>query len=255
MVISVHLLKKRCLIWISTCFYLASPCKQMPLHARVYGAGCAWDTPVTLVSVEEHECVLRCLSHKTCTAVNYDVQKKFCTLSETPCPVVETQPNIHYQILTTVPVDACVQWVATKDWNNPRVVKVNRDVGGDHPVRVVRLRTDAGDVLPAKWPNNGVKVATITRDGITSSSVFEVMLVNKACSLRWVYYDASSSDPLPTGAIQGGQWADGTPLYVAVCYATAYKRVIGYYNHAIRNGTYEYGGVHFSQNISLLIVA
>ena len=62
------------------------------------------------------------------------------------------------------------------------------------------------------------------------------------------------SDPLPTGAIQGGQWSDGTPLYVALGYARVDKHVIGYYNHATRIGTCDYFGVNNVQNLELLVV-
>ena len=77
---------------------------------------------------EERECLMRCVLDKTCRAVNYNVQNRVCMRSETPCPVVETQPNVNYQILTMVPVDECVQWGAKPDSNQPRIVKVNQEV-------------------------------------------------------------------------------------------------------------------------------
>ena len=241
------------IFWISKCSNPVSSCESMSIRERLFGIGCAWDNPVVLAGVEEHECVLRCLPDKTCTAVNYDVQNKVCTRSGTPCPVLETQSNVNYQILATVPVDGCVQWVATHDWNYPRIVKVNQDVGGDYPLGVTRLISN-GDILPAKWPNNNANVYTIKSGSVTYSSTFEVLAVNKACSLRWVYYDASSSDPLPTGAIQGGHWSDGTPLYVALIYARADRHVVRYYNHATRMGTCDYSGENNKQNLELLIV-
>ena len=242
------------LVWVFTLFNLASTCKEIQIHSQILGAGCVWDNSFSLLAVEKHECVLHCLAHKTCKAVNYNVQDKVCVRSETPCPVVEIQPNVNYQILARVPVDGCVQWVTTHDWNYPRIVKVNQNVGGDYPLGVTRL-TSGADILPAKWPNNNANVYTIKSGSVTYSSTFEVLAVNEACSLRWVYYDASRSDPLPTGAIQGGQWSDGTPLYVALIYARVDKHVVGYYNHATRMGTCDYSGENNIQDIELLIVA
>ena len=253
MIIPVYSPSMGALIWISTLLNMGLACEEIILHPRIIGAGCAWDNRITYFSVEEHECVLRCFSHKTCKAINYDVQNKVCIRSETACPVVETQANVHYQILAVVPVDECVQWVATHDWNYPRIVKASQNVGGDYPVGVARL-TFGGDILPAKWPNNHASAFTI-KSGVTYSSTFEVLTVNENCSLRWVYYDASSSDPLPVGAIQGGQWSDGTPLYVALVYATLDRHVVGYYNHATRMGTCDYSGEKNIQDIELLIVA
>ena len=160
---------------------------------------------------------------------------------------------MNYQILATVPVDGCVQWVATHDWNYPRIVKVNQDIGEDYPVGVARLTSD-GFILPAKWPNNNANVYTIKFRSVAYSSTFEVLTINDTRSLRWVYFDASSSDPLPSGAIQGGQLSDGTHLYVAVTYARVDRHVVGYYNHATRMGTCDYSGENNKQHIELLIV-
>ena len=239
MEVAAYLPNTEDLVWVFTLFNMASACEDMELHPRISGAGCVLDNSISLLAVEEHECVLHCLAHKTCKAVNYDVQNKVCVRIETPCPVVETQLHVNYQILAIVPVDECVRWVATHDWNYPRIVKVNQNVGGDYPLGVARL-TSGGDTLPAKWPNN--------------IFLFEVLAVNEACSLRWVYYDASRSDPLPTGAIQGGHWSDGTPLYVALVYASADRHVVGYYNYATRMGTCDYNGENNKQDIELLIV-
>ena len=173
--------------------------------------------------------------------------------SETPCPVVETRHNVNYQIMAIVPVNECAQWVATHDWNYLRILKANQDVGGNFPLGVARI-TSGGDILPAKWPNNNAYVYTIKSGGVTYSSTFEILTVNEACSLRWVYYDASSSDPLPNGTIHGGQRSDGTPLYVALISAGVDRNVVGYYNHATRMGTCDYGGEHNIQIMELLII-
>ena len=240
-------------VWVSDFFYRASPCELTLVSVRLLNTGCAWDNAVTFVAWEERECLMRCILDKTCMAITYSVQNGICIRSDTLCPVVETQPNVNYQILATVPVDECVQWVATHDWNYPRIVKVNQDVGGDYPLGVARL-TSGGDILPAKWPNNNADVFTIKSGSVTYSSTFEVLAVNEACSLRWLYYDASSSDPLPNGKIQGGQRSDGTPLYVALIYARVDRHVVGYYNHATRMGTCDYGGEQNVQIMELLIV-
>ena len=240
-------------IWVSDFFQWVSSCELTLITDRLLNTGCAWHNPATYVVGEERECLMRCVLDKTCRAVNYNVQNRVCMRSETPCPVVETRHNVNYQILAIVPVNECVQWVATHDWNHPPIVKVNRDVGGDFPLGVARI-TFGGDILPAKWPNNNAYVYTVKSGSVTYSSTFEILVVNKACSLRWVYYDASSSNPLPTGAIQGGQLSDETPLYVALIYATVDRHVVGYYNHATRMGTCDYGGEYNVHIMELLIV-
>ena len=98
------------LTWLLTLFNMASGCEQMELHPRILGARCVWDCSISFLTAEEHACALRCLAHKAYKAINNDIENKVCARSETPFPSsLETQ--------AAVPVDECVQWVATHDWN------------------------------------------------------------------------------------------------------------------------------------------
>ena len=220
----------------------------------VTGAGCSWENPVNITGVTIHECVLHCALNEKCKAVNYDIESNVCMRMTIPCPVIETQPHVYYQMLTAAVEDVCVRWVAIHDWNYQRMVKVNQDVDGNYPLGVARIETGAGDILPAKWPNNNHNVFTVKSAALFSGSLFDVLVVHESCSLRWVFYDASNGNPLPTGAIQGGHLTDGTPLYVALMHATDIRRVIGYYNHDARMGTCEYGGVHSRQLMNILAI-
>ena len=101
--------------------------------------------------------------------------------------MVETQTIVDYQILAIHPVDGCVQWVNARDWNYPRIVKVNRNLnGGYYPLGVARL-TSGTDMLLARWSNNDANVYPVTYGITTSGSTFEFMVVSEACSLRWLY--------------------------------------------------------------------
>ena len=248
------LLNAERVFWYLTFFRLVfSSCYVMSVQNRIVGAGCAWDNPLNHTGVVEHQCVLSCMSDKGCTAVNYDVHSNvFMRMSE-PCPVIETQPLVNYLILASPPNDECVQWIATHDWNYHRMVKVS--MKSNFPLGVARIVTTAGDVLPAKWPHNQNRAFTIKTGSVVYNVEFEALVVNQACSLQWVYYDASSDNPLPIGAIRGGQWADGIPLYVSVIYARDDRRVIGYYNHEIRMGTCDYMGAECNKrDMDILVV-
>ena len=215
-------------------------CQTLHLRNRLMGFGCAWGNNVNFTGVAEHECVLRCMSDKSCTAVNYDVQDRVCMRMEVPCPVLEIQQYVHYQILAAPPVDDCVQWIPTGDWDYPRMVKYNSDPNGYQLHGVARL-TRAGEVLPARWSKAKNIAYTVQNNTKFVSSVFEVLVVKKSCSVRWVNYDASSGNPLPPGAILGGHLADGMPLYVAITCLSANWQVAGYYNHETRTGTCQWG--------------
>ena len=218
------------------------------------GFGCAWDTQDNFTHVAEHECILRCFVDKLCRAVNYDVQENVCMRIEEPCPVVGVQQHVHYQILAEDPEGGCVQWVATNDWNYPRMVKYNRQINGVAWQGVVRL-TNAGETLPGRWNLGDTDAISIQNNTKLATGTFDVLVVNEVCSLVWVYYDAASGKPMPPGAILGGHLADGTPLYVAAVNLSKRRSfLVGYYNHVTRKATCYLSGVHDVQQMSLLTV-
>ena len=227
-------------------------CESFHLRDRLLGYGCAWNNQVIITDVAEHECVLRCMLDKSCTAVNYDVQDRVCMRMEVPCPVLETHQHTHYQILAPPPMDGCVQWLVSNDWNSPRMVKYNNKPGSVHGV--ARLDS-AGELLPARWPRDSQKAFTVQNNDEFSHIVFEVLVVNKSCSLGWVNYNASSGNPLHPGAILGGHLADGTLVYVALFPVTSSRKLVGYYNHETRLGTFYYYKVRNTQGSMEILTA
>ena len=211
-----HILQEVCmLIELSN---LVSSCKTIHAKEWLLGFGCVWDNAINLIGVVEHECVLSCVSDKSCKAVNYDAEEDICMKIELPCPMLEVRQRQHYQILATVPEEGCVQWVTTHDWSYPRMVKYNHTTDGSRLHVVVRF-TAAGELLPAKWPptisdteNGNIKAYTVQDNSIISKNAFDVLVVNVACSLLWVDYDASSGNSMPPGAVVGGHLADEAPL-------------------------------------------
>ena len=228
-----------------------SSCESTILRERFMGFGCSEDNQIKFTGVAEHECVLRCVLDKYCTAVNYDAQEKSCSRFEKPCPVFGIYEHMHYQILALAPKDGCVKWVATHDWDYPRIVKKSERPNGQAR-RLARLRK-AGEILPAKWPDNNFNAFTAQYNSVIYDNEFEVLVVNEACSLLWVNYDASSGSPMPPRGILGGHLADGTPLYVAaVNVPGTIAYVVGYYNDIRRIGTCNYFGVTEAQRMDIL---
>ena len=244
-----------CVLLLSKYINPVSPCETTRLREQHIGSACPWGNQIIITGAAEHECILQCLLKKTCKAVNYDIQKNVCKGMEMPCPVIQEQPNVRYKILAPTPSQGCVQWVSTHDWNNPRHVKINsnRDVNGanEYILGVARLIRGT-DVVPCNWPNNGNCYTHTTSGAMIYGPTFDILVVDEMCSLRWVFYDASVGDPLPSGAIQGGQWTDGTPLYVATVYAGDGRIVPGNYNHATRMGSCDCLGT-FHQRMDLLV--
>ena len=126
-------------------------CRSSHLRDVAIGFGCAWDNQANSTGVAEHECVLLCMLDKSCAAVNYDVQDSVCMQMEVPCMVLETHQYTHYKILAPPPVDGCIQWTVSSDWNYPRTVKYNRKPNGYKLDGIARPNM-AGEVLPARCP-------------------------------------------------------------------------------------------------------
>ena len=156
-----------------------SSCESSPLRDRIMGFGCAWDNRVNFTNVAEHECVLRCMLDKSCTAANYDVQDRVCMWMEVPCPVLKTQQYTHYQILAPPPLDGCVHWVATNDRNYPRMVKYNSSPNGYNLIGIVRLRR-AGELLPAFWSQRNEKAVTVQNNTKFMSKAIEVLVAKES---------------------------------------------------------------------------
>ena len=229
-------------------------CESSYIHGRLMGFGCAWDNRVNVTGVAEHECVLRCMLDKSCAAVNYDAKEKVCMWIEVPCPVLESHQYTHYQILAPQPVDGCIQWIATSNRNYPRIVKYKSNPNGYYRHAVIRLKR-AGEVLPGKWSLSQQHASAVQNNMAFSDRQFEVLVVKESCSVRWVYYDASSGNPMTPGAIVGGHLIDGTPLYVAIACLTENYHVAGYYNHETRMGTCLYGRVRNNRGIVKMLTA
>ena len=233
---------------------LVSSCElRMYLRNRLMGFGCARNKQVTFTDVAGHECVLRCMLHKSCTAVNYYAEEKICVRFEVPCPILEMHQHVHYQILAPTHLEGCINWVNTHDWDYPRMVKYNHTVNGLKPHGVARLMM-AGEILPAKRPRTNQVAITVQGNARVSKDIFEFWVVNETCSLLWMDYDASSGNCLPAGAVVGGRLADETPLYVAAVNVSASQHVIGYYNHVTRVATCVYAQVTKSQIMKILTV-
>ena len=56
----------------------------------------------------------------------------------------------------------------------------------------------------------------------------EVLVVDDTCRVTWVWYDATSGQPLAAGAFVGGFWED-TSMYVSRMSVWGYL-IVGYYN-------------------------
>ena len=241
---------------------VSSSCKMAPFE-RFIGEACPWDDQSDIMRVSQHECHLGCVYSSKCKAFNYDTENGLCMKMHKPCPVVEPQISIYYQILVEQPVD-CWKWVlpiTPRDWDNPRLVKINKfnDDDGNYKLAVSRFEK-SGNLYPAYWPDNEAKSYTIDRTGRqvpgqnvpVSNATFEVLLINDHCSMRWVNHPfVFPRPPIPDGAVEGGRLADGKVLHM-IRVNDNNKHVIGYF-HAEFGGVCNMDGLLFTSLLDFLV--
>ena len=80
----------------------------------------------------------------------------------------------------------------------------------------------------------------------------DILTVDPACNLPWMSY--TSGAPFPTGAVIGGNLADGTTLYVVYVDDGTNRPAYGYYNPTSEVAHYEIGGGRESTTMRLLIL-
>ena len=159
------------------------------------------------------ECVNYCM-HKQCRSISHNSFERICLLELTPCTVL--QPNQHFtiQMLNAKSGATCVSWVA---YNGQIPARRVEDASSRMIVVAARFSRN-GDLLPAKYEIGTDRVYSVLNGvGVeeASSPSMEFLVVDPLCSMMWIPYNSSGSEPLPRNAVMAGHKADGTPLYTA----------------------------------------
>ena len=202
---------------------------------------------INVTSSLHHICTHHCATHKDCLFVNYNIGKKVCSLSKTPCYEYVADEEFVVTNLGPEPLQ-CAKWAPYARYTTSNTVTVNPC--STHPAYItcaVGRVVHSTHKLLGKYHDNVHKLWYVADgkviDVIKGTSDVEFLDVENGCQVVWVPYSAGDSLPMRAvagGYISGGGVAD-TDLYVIRGGTPGYT-VVGYYNPKTLRGYVAHGG-------------
>lgn len=187
------------------------------------GQFCASHIYANLTNLPRHLCVHRCMtSPGKCAAISYNTQGRYCTMVSMACAFPEFNNDFVYMRFEH---PECVNWIPHIGGENyPENTVVVDDVRFAGRVRQGENFL-VGYIDTTQVPT-GITARTLSGDIVTSEE-YEVLVVDPACPLEWVYYDSQSHSSLPDGVVAGG-YLYNRSVYVAQWSTTS--TYFGYYD-------------------------
>ena len=184
----------------------------------------------SISGVRESDCLLRCVRNPDCGAYNWFHTNGTCEL----LPVLGDCPGdtMEEEDSTFVNLADCtghMPWVVAKrnwsldamclTWRQVDAVREVDSCAADilrspSPKACASLIPSKGTYLPG-WYINREPFHTVTEDVkplvCSGQGVAYLLRVAPGCPTDWIWYQVG--EPIPTNAVQGSTWKDGTPLY------------------------------------------
>ena len=239
--------------WLAV-LYSGDTCVTYTSRGQRDGYGCTSESAVSASLFEElsiQKCTFECLRSDQCVATSYDSASRSCRTYSQPCAILEPQPDSSFMLMRAQEEESCVNWVTFQNSaqrSNPRLAFDN--TGGRAAARAYH---DQGHLLIGHWHHSSDTTTISLPEGHQNfhSSGFEFLEVKPHCSMMWVFH--SAGDPLPLGAVVGGNMTDGRALYVMRGVPSGAST--GYYDDTTGVGLYYSGGIQSVTEVELLIIA
>ena len=154
----------------------------------------------------------------------------------------------------------CLKWTPNLNNDGYEDISFELFIGSSDSIFVGRARIGKN-----KIPGKGLSTRTTMyyswegRERGLPDSECEFLTLSPECSISWVPHDSTSGNPLPTGAVIGGN-LNNVPVYFARKYAVhlpgdAMKYSSGYYDDETGLGHFPYGGLDIIHTeIDVLVV-
>ena len=237
--------KYRLIFLVTEISGVMSTCLTVDIQPPVNGMACQPFKYSNITTIKLEFCSLACVSNQRCGAIIYDKTTGVCMLMHDPCFSLKPQFNHMYRSFKY----ACTKWVA-KDGISSAYWYFETDTQQSYVSRKVHR----GNVLIGKKTHHFYVIDPMDSSVVTSR-IYECLMVEPHCSVTWVSYDPTRSQPLPKGALIGGILTDtNTPLYVARQNVSNIW-VGGYYNPLNGKAWAEYLGATYSNTqIEVMVV-
>ena len=236
-----------------------SVCQQRHIQPPQGSERCVSDTEVYISKTGLHQyCTWLCMRNPKCQVINFNILDSLCLIGERPCLSVENDTDFLTIIMSTK--KPCLRWVKQHDKDEDKLISVLEDNGSSHSVSVVRCIME-NNKIPGKFVSRWGE-AFFSWEGNEkhcAKNQTEILIVSRECNISWLPHDSTSGDPLPAGAVIGGQ-LNGTHLYVSRKYAvhvTGYNAEysLGYYDSVSGLGHFPFLRLDFTyQEVEILVV-
>ena len=226
-------------------------CQQRYMQAPHQGQRCITDTEIYINYTgiqRHHHCTWLCMRDQNCQVINFNSIGAYCLLSNGPCVSLEKEADF---VTTSLAAKGpCSKWVENYENDTYKTITFPKGTNTSDLLIVVRGRVGNNKVPGKGSLNSGYKLISWEGQEMTTHFTYfpvEFLTISPECTISWVLHDSTSRNPLPAGAVIGGNLND-VPLYVArkstvhmAGFPTMYS--CGYYNNIDGRGHMPYGGL------------
>ena len=221
-----------------------SACSRVDTRPAIDGMACQPFESRNITTVKLEFCSLACIKSQRCEATIYDKTSGVCMLMNDPCFSLKPKFDHVYRSF----MHDCTNWVP-KDGSYP-AYWFSETKGGRSSVS---RKDDEGNIILGKKTNRFYAISPIDKKVIIGGN-YELLLVERQCSVKWVTHDTTSGHPLPKEALIGGiLTATNTPLYVARL-TVSNRKICGYFNPLNGKAWSDYYGAKSSTLFEIMIV-
>ena len=201
--------KTHFVIWfmLSNVNGITANCKSFTIPPAEEGRACHLQEYTNISVIERHHCTLACVRDNECKATVHDSRQSVCMLFPEPCMLLLSRTDHIYQSFRR----PCTKWVANSDaYFGMGSKKLGRAFFGED--------LTMGHFY--SWRFFGAPPGSANK---VENNDFVGLVVDASCRVSWVPYNATTGQPLPTGALIGGfVAATNTPLYVSLLHEYTY---------------------------------
>ena len=234
-------------------------CRQRQAQEPRVGQRCVSDTEVYINKTGlQHHCTLSCMRDPNCQVINFNIIGSYCLIGGRPCLSVENDTD-----LVTIFMSArkpCLKWVRKydSDEHNPISFPEANDPSDFLSVAqcIIGKNKIHGKMVASNW---AIYCSLGGKEMKFTENQTEILTLSQECNISWVPYDYTSTNPLPTGIVIGGQ-LNGIHLYIARKYAAHVagnppRYSSGYYDNVNGLGHFQYHHLDFIyQAMEVLVV-
>ena len=223
---------------------VTSSCSRVDTRPAIDGMICQPFESRIITTVRLEFCSLACIKSQRCEATIYDKTSGVCMLMNDPCFSLKPKFDHVYRSF----MHECINWVP-KDGSYPAYwfseTKAERSY--------VSRKAHEGNIILGKKTNRFYAISPIDNKVVVGGD-YELLFVERQCSVKWVTHDTTSGHPLPKGALIGViLTATNTPLYVARL-TVSNRKIGGYFNPLNGKAWSDYYGANSNTLFEIMIV-